>query len=249
MSSCWRRTARQRAKKVSIASPSASAMSVRRWSCSCAMASIAVSMASRLVNAISRHISGSDAAIRVISLKRTPAMLHRRQRMISKHRCQGVGHHMRYMATGRQCRVVICHGHMGDACARGGPQPLYRLECRRIGVARGRQNDLAPIKELRIAARHRCFRYPRWVPGHKPWVVGARSLNNDAFNAGHIRDHGLSEANARSNTSATVAPWPPVGTDDDDIGLGNDGRQVQTETINEPQSQPALKRVHADPRQ
>ena len=32
------------------------------------------------------------------------------------------------------------------------------------------------------------------------------------------------------------------GTDYYDIGLGNNGRQIQTETINEPQSQPALKR-------
>ena len=100
---------------------------------------------------------------------------------------------MRYMATGRQCRVVICDGHMGDACARSGPKSLYRLECRRVGVARGRQNDLAPIKELRIGSFDTAvFAARDGVPGHKPWVVGARNFNNYAFNAGHIRDHGLS---------------------------------------------------------
>ena len=100
---------------------------------------------------------------------------------------------MRHMTTGRQCRVVVCHGHMGNTCARSGPQPLYRLKRRRVGVTRGRQNDLAPIKELRIGSLDTAvFATRDGVPGHKPWVVGARSLNDDAFNAGHIRDHRLS---------------------------------------------------------
>ena len=112
--------------------------------------------------------------------------------MIGKHRCQRVGHHMRYMAAGRQGRVVIIHRHMSNTCASGGPQPLHSLECRCVGLARRCQNHLAPVKQLRVGRPDTAvFATCDGMTGNKPWVVGARSLCNDPFDAGHIRDHGF----------------------------------------------------------
>ena len=80
------------------------------------------------------------------------------------------------------------------------------------------------------------------MPRDKPRIGQARGINNDTFYARHICHHRITRSHREIQNL-----WQKLGsslrrrTDDDDIGLGDDGWQVQAETIDQPQSQTALK--------
>ena len=149
---------------------------------------------------------------------------------------------MGYMTAGRQCRVVILHRHMRNPRTRGGPEPLYRFECRCVGLARGGQNDFAPIEQLWIGRPNTAvFATCDGMPGHKSWIVRPGCLHNHAFDAGHVRDHGLPGGGRQiQDLWQQLSRGLRRGTDNNDIGLGNDRRQIEAKTINEPQRHTAL---------